>query len=252
MSIVDDVIPGIFKANRHEAPHNWVMALVRVSDADHSRTVMLRESAINITNLGILFRLNQQRLYLQSEENNEVAFPNETGLFAVDCRKRYIVNGDPIDTQYTPAVHSQQSPQSQSLGIAMSYQSNDRGRLNPPPGQLQLKRPKFAMQAKTNSAWKKGFIVVSIDAYGNITENYQIHLMLNEESSTVELISEQLKQQLGFEIGMLDSKLLPVVSCEMTKGTCNNSHIISDLTNISNEKILYYFMCEEEPVLLYI
>lgn len=61
-------------------------------------------------------------------------------------------------------------------------------------------------------------MVVDIDAKGIITENFQTHLVLQDEIATVENIQEQLKGQLGHEVTLLDSKHLPTLSNDMTKG----------------------------------
>jgi len=87
-----------------------------------------------------------------------------------------------------------------------------------------LKRPQFTISSSSTTTkaqnWKTAFMVVDIDAKGLITEKFQIHLVLQEETATVENIQEQLKGQLGHEVTLLDSKHLPIPSNDMTKGKC--------------------------------
>lgn len=61
-------------------------------------------------------------------------------------------------------------------------------------------------------------MVEDIDIKGIITEKFQVHLVLQEEAATVEKIQEKLKGQLGHEVTLLDSKHLPILSNDMTKG----------------------------------
>jgi len=194
---------------------------------------MLRESVLTLNNVSMIFRLNRNSVYMLSDGENEIILSNDNGVFVVDPTKKYIVSGDAIDALSPTAQNPAQNPQSQ-LGIPLSYQQPNiqRGRLNPPPaGQpsLTLKRPKFTRSA---SRWKKSVILVEIDGNGTITEKFQIHLVLDENSSTVQTVSDKLQDQIGHEVTVLDSKFLPIVSCEMTKGMCILLSIISMFSNI--------------------
>ena len=62
------------------------------------------------------------------------------------------------------------------------------------------------------------FIVVEIASSGHMYEKYQVHLTLKEERASVEIIKEILRQQLGFEVCLLDSKHLPIMAGETTTG----------------------------------
>ena len=46
----------------------------------------------------------------------------------------------------------------------------------------------------------------------------QVHMLLTEETSSVDEVQRLLKQQLRFEVILLDAKHLPVMVGETTKG----------------------------------
>ena len=191
------------------------MALISLSFGD--RELKLKESALNVANLSMVFRLESQGIFIHSQDG-EISLPDDDGKFhidALDAQKKYIVNGNPVAV--IPSIPSlSQSPI--AMPIPIPYQ-NERSRLNPPPG---IKRPRFTTSSTSTAAktftWKKAFIVVDIDTKGAVTEKFQIHLVLQEETATVEKIQEQLKGQLGYEVNLLDSKHLPILSNDMTKG----------------------------------
>ena len=58
-------------------------------------------------------------------------------------------------------------------------------------------------------------------------EKYQLHLNLKEENASMDRIQERLKQQLRFEVHLWDSKHLPIIPGEMTKGKQSFSSKIS-------------------------
>lgn len=191
------------------------MALVSVCYG--SRSVMLRETSLTVDNISMIFKLNRHSgVYMLSEEEKEIILPNNDGTFIVlDTSRKYIVNGDPLES-------STVQTSAQQLGTPLSYQLSNvqRGRLNPPPAghlSLSLQRPKFT-RTTSNKGWKKSMILVEISENGTTTEKFQIHVKLDEDSSTVDAVTDQLQDQLGYEVSIMDSKFLPIVSCEMTKG----------------------------------
>ena len=114
---------------------------------------------------------------------------------------------------------------SASLGIPLSYQrtASLRTNLNPPPGQLSstqiLLRPSFTSGTKkVQSAWKKSLLLVDGLPSGAVNENFQVHLSLTEETASVDEVQKLLEQQLGFDVFLLDTKHLPVMTGETTKG----------------------------------
>ena len=68
-------------------------------------------------------------------------------------------------------------------------------------------------------AWKKSLVVVDVLPSGEIREKFQVHMSLTEETSSVGEVQRLLKQQLGFEVILLDAKHLPVMGGETTNGT---------------------------------
>jgi len=66
--------------------------------------------------------------------------------------------------------------------------------------------------------WKKSFVVVEITSSEHVFDKYQVHLNLKEETGSVPVIGEMLKEQLGFDIHILDSKHLPIMAGETTTG----------------------------------
>ena len=67
-------------------------------------------------------------------------------------------------------------------------------------------------------AWKKSLVVVDVLPSGEIREKFQVHMSLTEETSSVGEVQRLLKQQLGFEVILLDAKHLPVMGGETTNG----------------------------------
>ena len=52
----------------------------------------------------------------------------------------------------------------------------------------------------------------------HVFDKFQVHLNLKEETASVPIIEEMLKEQLGFDIRVLDSKHLPIMAGETTTG----------------------------------
>lgn len=69
-----------------------------------------------------------------------------------------------------------------------------------------------------SQGWKKSFVVVKITSSGHVFDKFQVHLNLKEETTSVPVIEEMLKEQLGFDIRVLDSKHLPIMEGETTTG----------------------------------
>ena len=83
-----------------------------------------------------------------------------------------------------------------------------RTNFNPPPGQSALavlKRPTFTTTKKGQVAWRKSLVVVDMVPSGEIREKFQVYVSLTEETSSVDEVQRLLKQQLGFEVILLDS-----------------------------------------------
>ena len=105
------------------------------------RELKLKANSLTVANLSMIFRLESSGLYIHSQEG-EIVLPDDEGMFSVDepgTQKKYIVNGNPR-AMHGPSLASTEpsslSPQSTTvpaLGIPLSYQNNERSRLNPPP-----------------------------------------------------------------------------------------------------------------------
>ena len=61
-------------------------------------------------------------------------------------------------------------------------------------------------------------MVVEVTSSGHVFDKYQVHLNLIEETASVSVIKEMLKEQLDFDIRILDSKYLPIMAGETTTG----------------------------------
>ena len=192
------------------------MAHTYVKDKHREKVLKLRPATVSVTNLAMIFKLEaQQGIYtVHSEEEAEIILPSESGTFLVeDFSKTYVVNGEPA-VSVIPPVNSSQSP-STCLGIPISYQQ-PRSKSNPPPGNGRFERPTF--KVVKSQGWKKSFVVVEITSSGQVFDKYQVHLNLKEETASVPVIEEMLKEQLGFDIRVLDSKHLPIMAGETTTG----------------------------------
>ena len=67
-------------------------------------------------------------------------------------------------------------------------------------------------------AYAKSVVVVDVLSSGAINEKFQVHLSLTEETAaSVDEVKKMLKEQLGFDVILLDAKHLPVMSGETTK-----------------------------------
>ena len=60
--------------------------------------------------------------------------------------------------------------------------------------------------------------MVEVLPSGEIREKFRVHMSLTEETSSVGEVQRLLKQQLGFEVILLDAKHLPVMGGETTNG----------------------------------
>ena len=185
------------------------------------KEVKLKSSTLNNSNLAMIFRLDlNQGIYISSEEG-EIILPSDTGFYHVeDLEKTYFLNGERMSPNSVSSVVP--AMQSTSLGIPLSYQRTaKRSNLNRPPGQSAqaiLKRPTFTTTKKGQVAWKKSLVVVDVLPSGEIREKFQVHMSLTEETSSVGEVQRLLKQQLGFEVILLDAKHLPVMGGETTNG----------------------------------
>ena len=207
------------------------MATVKVKFGN--RLLRLRPQSMTTSNLGMIFKLDINRgIYLNCEEEREIILPSigveNNGLFEIEnFEKTYVVNGDCATTTLPPQNHSQ----SVQIGVPLSYQpATQRSVLNPPPcgpvgvaniAQQSLQRPRFTIPSATKPkkiGWKKAFTLIAVDRMGDITEKYQIHLQLREDTASVKGIQELLKGQLGFSVALLDAKYLPVMPGETTQG----------------------------------
>ena len=190
------------------------MAHTYVKVKHQEKVLKLRPATVSVTNLAMILKLEaQQGIYIHSEEA-EIILPSESGTFLVeDFSKTYVVNGEPA-VSLIPPVNSSQSP-STSLGIPISYQQ-PRSKTNPPPGNGRFERPTF--KVVKSQGWKKSFMVVEITSSGQVFDKYQVHLNLKEETASVPVVEEMLKEQLGFDIRVLDSKHLPIMAGETTTG----------------------------------
>ncbi|KAJ7386718.1 hypothetical protein OS493_006730 [Desmophyllum pertusum] len=189
------------------------MAQVYVKVKLQNRVLKLRPATVTVANLAMIFKLEvNQGIYILSEEEGEIILPSDRGAFLVeDFAKTYVVNGEPAVSSST----STQPTSTTSLGFPLSYPA--RTNTNPPPGQLLPERPKFTV--KKSQGWKKSLVVVEITSSGHVYDKYQVHLALKEENASVNSVEEMLKQQLGFDVCVLDSKQLPIISSETTKGS---------------------------------
>ena len=145
---------------------------------------------------------------------NHSAFRKWNLPIVEDFSKTYVVNGEPAVSLIPPVNSVSQSP-STSLGIPISYQQ-PRSKTNPPPGDGRFERRTF--KKVKYQGWKKSFVVVEITYSGHVFDKYQVHLNLKEETASVPVIEEMLKEQLGFDIRVLDSKHLPIMAGETTTG----------------------------------
>ena len=190
------------------------MAHTYVKVKHHEKVLKLRPATVSVTNLAMILKLEaQQGIYIHSEEA-EIILPSESGTFLVeDFSKTYVMNGEPA-VSVIPPVNSSQSP-STSLGIPISYHQ-PRSKTNPPPGNGRFERPTF--KVVKSQGWKKSFVVVEITSSGQVFDKYQVHLNLKEETASVPVIEEMLKEQLGFDIRVLNSKHLPIMAGKTTTG----------------------------------
>ena len=192
------------------------MSHIYVKVKHQGKVLKLRPDTISVTNLAMIFKLEaQQGIYIHSEEEAEIILPSESGSFLVDdYSKIYVVNGEPA-VSVIPPVSSLSQSSCTSLGIPIYYQQS-RSKTNSPPGNGRFERPTF--KEVKSQGWKKAFVVVEITPLGHVLDKYQVHLNLTEENASVPVIEEMLKEQLGFDICLLDSKHLPIMAGETTTG----------------------------------
>ena len=157
------------------------------------KVLKLRPATVSVTNLAMIFKLETQHgIYIHSEEEAEIILPSESGTFLVeDFSKMKVVNGEPAVSVIPPVNSLSQSP-STSLGLPISYQQ-PRSKTNPPPGTGRFERPTF--KVVKSQGWKKSFVVVEITSSGHGFDKFQVHLNLKEETASVPVIEEMLKDK---------------------------------------------------------
>ena len=163
-------------------------------------------------NLAMIFKLNVNiGIFLTSEEEGEIVLPDNAGNFTVeDPTKCYIVNGE---LENNSQHRSNGSPHT-SIALPLSYQ---RTATNPPP---TATRPTFVSGSRTANVkkWKISFMVIDVSTNGAVTEKFQVHLALQEQTATVDQVARMLKDQIGYEVALLDAKYLPIMAGETTQG----------------------------------
>ena len=103
-----------------------------------------------------------------------------------------------------------------------------------------LQRPSFTTSTR-KVQWKKSLVVVEIVPSGTISEQFQVHLSLTEDTASVDEVQKMLEQQLGFRVILLDSKHLPVMSGETTQGKLSYNYTVrASPTFISFPFISFY------------
>ena len=83
-----------------------------------------------------------------------------------------------------------------------------------------LQRPKSSSGSRKvePTSWKNSVVVGDVLSSGAINEKFQVHLSLTEETASVDEVQNMLKEQLGFDVILLDAKHLSVMTGESTKG----------------------------------
>jgi len=114
-----------------------------------------------------------------------------------------------------------------------------------------LQRPSFTT-SKRKVQWKKSLVVVEILPSGAISEQFQVHLSLTEDTASVDVVQKMLEQHLGFKVIPLDSKHLPVMSGETTKGKLSYNYTVRASPTfiffhlyhyiILHHRVLYHFV----------
>ena len=209
----------------------------------NERTHKLRLASINIRNLSMIYKLNPARgNFLSSEAEGQIILADDDGNFSVeDFSKCYVVNGEvqaPV-----PETSNMSNPRAvQPIGLPLSYQ---RSSTNPPP----CTRPTFSASLPKNNGqnkWKKSFMVIDVSIHGEVTEKFQVHLTLQEETATVEQVSTMLADQLGYDVTLLDAKHLPIMAGNTTQGLYCES--LSSYFILECKKI-YAFILDENELL---
>ena len=110
-----------------------------------------------------------------------------------------------------------------ALGIPLFHQRTATGtNLNPPPGQSAqavLKRPTFTNQEGSSGVEENACSGGRVAVWRN---QMQVHMSLTQKTYLPEG-ERLLKQQLGFEVILLEAKLLPVMGREIIKVSCFNT-----------------------------
>ena len=68
-----------------------------------------------------------------------------------------------------------------------------------------LKRPTFTTTKRGQVAWRKSLVVVNMLPSGKIKEKFQVYMSRTEETLSVNEAQRLLKQQLGYEVILLDA-----------------------------------------------
>ncbi|KXJ08326.1 hypothetical protein AC249_AIPGENE10072 [Exaiptasia diaphana] len=149
-------------------------------------------------------------------EEDEVVVADENGVFQVNPAVNYLLYGD-------PAVQ----PTTANANVPGSVMP--RSRLNPPPRPRFISAPSVSMSISSSTAaanitrksntWKKAFVYIQADE-NHTVEKCQLHLPLSEETAGVDSIKTLLKEQVGTDVEILDSKFFLMVESEFTKGIC--------------------------------
>ena len=180
----------------------------------------LRESSLTLRNLSLVFKLEETSIYLTSVED-EVVVADENGMFQLNPAINYVLHGHPA-VQHSTNANVQQT--TRVPGFV------PRSRLNPPP----MTRPRFsgpstytsstsinaANITRKSNTWKKAFVYIHVDENHTVQEKCQLHLPFSEETAGVDAIKTLLKEQVGSDVEILDSKFLPIEESELTKGIC--------------------------------
>jgi hypothetical protein len=179
----------------------------------------MKEDQLNVRNIGQVFGLFPDSIYLISAEDGSVETPSERGIFNLLSYLSYEVLGTALKAESQTGSHA--SKGSPSHRFFASTEATPSAR---PPRGVSIKtkwpaRPPGVTSANSKEEWTKN-IQIHHYANGRLNKLSNFPVIVTESSATTKHIAQQLSQEAfgGENVILLDNDNLQVPVTTASKG----------------------------------
>jgi len=170
-----------------------------------------------------VFNVDPKKVYLKEEFSNITIFPNrETGRFVatkLHANSSYEVCGDSQEDSSTQATTGSNQGPSAPYGSYTSYQFTQ--------GQSSKRPPPPAYSSKGRKVTRKTIGLVTLkstmEKLTSETVTEVIVCLADNDQCSVPVVAQLVKEQVGYDIILLNNKLYPILDAPSTRGDFRRS-----------------------------